>query len=81
MISNLKCAAARWCSPFCQRPLTLLTTHLHSRARSLGSTGLGRKEGVALAEGLRGNSTLQSLEYAACGSNRLPSVRLPVSAH
>ena len=34
----------------------------HSSARSLRSNGLGPKGGVALAEGLKGNSTLQSLE-------------------
>jgi hypothetical protein len=42
---------------------------------------LGPVGGAALAEGLKGNTTLQSLEYAACVSNQLPSVRLYVSAH
>jgi hypothetical protein len=51
-------------SRFCQRPLTLLTTHLRSRARSLSWTKLGPAGAAALAEGLKGNSTLQSLEYA-----------------
>ena len=34
----------------------------HSSARSLNNTRLGPKGGAALAEGLNGNSTLQSLE-------------------
>jgi hypothetical protein len=63
------------CLLLCQ--LTLLTTHLRSLARSLSWNGLGPEGGAALAKGLKGNSTLQSLEYATCGSNRLPSVRLP----
>jgi hypothetical protein len=48
---------------------------------SLSCNKLGPEGGAALAERLGGNSTLQSLQYAACGSNRLPSVRLSVSAH
>ena len=121
MISNLKCAAARWCSPFCQRPLTLPPSlgslahqlcgarlrerHLHYRGHHQALRGaqgkhrdlaqvrrrpivfafvsapvdmphhppllpcsqsagqrLGPEGGAALAEGLKGNSTLQSLK-------------------
>ena len=80
-VTSLRCALGRACSPFCQCPLTLLTTHLRSRAPSLAWNKLGDEGAAALAEGLKGNSTLRSLEYAACGSNRLPSVRLPISAH
>jgi hypothetical protein len=80
-ITTLKCATTLECSLSCQCPLTLLTAHLRSRARSLSRNKLGPEGVAALAEGLKGDSTLQSLEYAACGSNRLPSVRLPVSAH
>ena len=50
------------CSPSCQRPLTLLTTHLRSRARSLSGNELGPKGAASLAEGLQGNSTLQVLK-------------------
>ena len=60
-ITNLRCAAALECSPFCQRPLTRLTTCLH-HARSLRDNELGPKGAAALAEGLKGNSTLQSLK-------------------
>jgi len=59
-VTSLKCAAAPRVS--CQRPLTLLTTHLRSRARSLSWNGLGPEGGAALAEGLKGNTTLQSLK-------------------
>ena len=52
----------------------------HSPARSLRSNGLGLKGAAALAEGLKGNSTLQSLKFATRLSNCLPSVRLRVSA-
>ena len=49
-------------SLFCQRPLTRLSTHLCSHARSLRDNRLGPEGAAALAEGLKGNSTLQSLE-------------------
>ena len=53
------------CPPFCQRPLThLLSHHPHTRARSLSWNKLLPGGGVALAEGLKGNSALQSLQYA-----------------
>ena len=69
-VTSLRCALGRACSPFCQCPLTLLTTHLRSRARSLSWNELGPKGNGAdkfafsLAEGLKGNSALQSLQYA-----------------
>ena len=62
MITNLKCAAALECSLLCQRPLTLLNTRLRSRARSLRDNKLGPEGGAALAEGLKGNSTLKELK-------------------
>ena len=62
MIANLKCAAAPYYSISCQRPLTLLNTSLHTRARSLRNTNLGPEGAAALAEGLKGNSTLQVLK-------------------
>ena len=60
-VTSLKCVTAPDCSPFCQRPLTRLTTCL-DRARSLRYNELGPEGGAALAEGLKGNSLLQSLE-------------------
>ena len=50
------------CSPSCQRPLTLLNTRLLSCTRRLVGNDVGPEGGAALAEGLKGNSTLQSLE-------------------
>ena len=50
------------CLPWCQRPLTLLSTHLCSHARSLLNNSLGPEGCAALVEGFKGNSTLQSLE-------------------
>ena len=79
IISELLCAAAPKCLGFVSAPMTLPITSL-SRARSLGGNGLGPDGGAALADGLKGNSTLRRLGYA-CGSNRLLSVRLSVSAH
>ena len=49
-------------SRLCQRPLTRLSTHLCSHARSLRDNCLGPEAGLALAEGLKGNTTLQKLE-------------------
>ena len=49
-------------SLLCQRPLTCLSTRLCSHARSLRYNDLGPKGAAALAEGLKGNSTLQELE-------------------
>ena len=61
-VTSLECAANPKCSPLCQCPLTALSTHLLLNARSLRQNGLGPKGAAALAEGLKGNSTLQSLE-------------------
>ena len=63
-ITNLKCAATRTrqCLLLCQRPLTLLSTCFLHRARRLGGNSLGYEGAVALAEGLKGNSTLQVLQ-------------------
>ena len=57
-VTSLKCAAAQVFAFFCQRPLTLPNTSLLSRARSLRYNGIGPEGGAALAEGLKGNSTL-----------------------
>ena len=61
-VTSLKCAAAPKCLPFCQRPLTALSTRPCSHARSLSENGLGSSGGAALAKGLKGNTTLQSLK-------------------
>jgi len=61
-LTSLECAATPTCSYFCQRPLTPLSTHLCSHARSLSENGLGSEGGAALAEGLKGNIMLQSLK-------------------
>ena len=61
-ITNLKCAAAPQSVRSCQRPLTRLSTRLRSHARSLRFNKLGPQGGAALAEGLKGNTTLRSLE-------------------
>ena len=62
-VTSLKCAAAPpECSLSCQRPLTRLSTYLCSYARSLRHNSLGPAAAAALAEGLKGNSKLQSLE-------------------
>ena len=59
-VTSLECAANPKCSPSCQRPLT--PHHLCPPPRSLWGNNLGPEGGAALAEGLRGNSTLQSLK-------------------
>ena len=61
-VTSLKCVIAPDCSPFCQRPLTCLSSRLCSHARSLEGNRLGPEGGAALAEGLKGNTTLQSLK-------------------
>ena len=61
-VTSLKCVTAPDCSPFCQRPLTLLSTCFLTRARSLRGNALGPGGAAALAEGLKGNLTLQVLE-------------------
>ena len=76
-VTSLRCAA-QCVFAFVSAFLTLCTHHTHSRTRSLTANSLGPDGGAALAEGLKGNSTLQSLKYAANDSNRLPRVRLSV---
>ena len=56
-----------------QRPLTRLSTRLCSRARSISSS-LDAEGGLALAEGLKGNTSLRELEYAAGPSNHCARV-------
>ena len=60
-VTSLKCAAAPKCLLSCQHPLTRLITCLH-RAHSLRGNKLRPAGGAALAEGLKGNSMLQSLK-------------------
>ena len=59
-VKTVKYAAARKCSLLCQRPLTEKQTPFC--AHRLWNNNLGPEGGAALAEGLKGNSTLQSLE-------------------
>ena len=47
---------------FCHGPLTLLTIPAPTLDHRLKDNQLGPKGGAALAEGLKGNSTLQSLK-------------------
>ena len=46
-------------------PLTFLSTHLRSCARSLSGNVFGLRGERALANGLKGNSSLRNLMYAA----------------
>jgi hypothetical protein len=62
VLESLKCAAALPCRVFAFRPLTALSSRLCSHARSLDGNRLGPEGGAALAEGLKGNTTLQSLK-------------------
>ena len=61
-ITSLKCAIApfRECLLSCQGPLTEKRNAFC--ARSLEYNDLGPKGGAAMAEGLKGNATLQSLK-------------------
>ena len=74
------------CSLLCQRPdCSLLSAPADRkantfRARSLDLNRLGPEGGAALAEGLKGNSALTVLSYAARYSNPARSVRLSVIA-
>ena len=61
-VTSLVCAATPERLLLCQHPLTALSTLSRSHARSLRYNGLGPKGGTALAEGLKDNLTLQSLE-------------------
>ena len=60
-VTNLKCAAAP-AFAFLSAPIDTPHHQPHSSARSLRSNCLGPKGAAALAEGLKGNSTLRSLE-------------------
>ena len=60
-VTSLECAALK-CSPFCQRPLTLLTIPAPPSVHSLENNWLGPEGGAALAERLKGNSMLQVLK-------------------
>ena len=61
VLKELRCAAARVFA-FVSAPIDTLSTHLRSHARSLSSNKLSPKGGAALAEGIEGNTTLQSLK-------------------
>ena len=63
-VTSLECAT-RVFAPMSQRPVTFLSTHLRSRGRSLSGNKFGLKGERALANGLKGNSTLRKLMYAA----------------
>ena len=77
-VTSLGCAA--WCVfAFVSALLDIMyAPHPLPYTRSLAANFLGPDGGAALAEGLKGNSTLQSLWHAANDSNRLPRVRLSV---
>ena len=61
ILESLKCAACPLdCSLLCQRPLTKKRTPFC--AHRLWNNNIGPEGRAALAEGLKGNSTLQSLE-------------------
>ena len=61
-ITTLACAPAPYCSIQCQRPLTAASIRPYPHARSLRGNALGPGGAAALAEGLKGNLTLQVLE-------------------
>ena len=61
-VTSLRCAVAPKRSLLCQRPLTAASTRPCPHAHSLSENELGSEGGAALAEGLKGNTTLQSLE-------------------
>ena len=63
-MTPLECAT-RVFAPMSQPPLTFLSTHLRSRCRSLSDSVFGLRGERAFAKGLKGNSTLRNLIYAA----------------
>ena len=77
-VTSLECAAAPERLLLCQRPLTEKQTRLC--AHRLGRNDLRPKGGAALAEGIKGNSTLTSLSSAARYSNLDHSFRICVNA-
>ena len=76
-VTSLGCGA-QCVFAFVSALLTLYAPHPLPYTRSLAANFLGPDGGAALAEGLKGNLTLQSLWYTANDSNRLPRVRLSV---
>ena len=78
-VTSLKCAAPPP-SAFVSAPIDTLSTRFRSHARSLYMNELGPQGGAALAEGLKGNSTLQSLEWPP-GARTSSRVLICVSAH
>ena len=84
-ITSLRCAACtcqRWHADQRQQPLTLVG-HQHCLALfgSLAANGLGSQGAAAVADGLKGNTALTSLECAAMpnqeGDGRPTSVSSP----
>ena len=61
MLKELKCAATRVIASV-SAPADTAQHRLLTRARSVGNNRLGPEGGAALAEGIKGNSTLQVLE-------------------
>ena len=62
-VTSLGCAAKPQVFAFVSAPIDTPHHQPHSSARSLRSNSLGPKGAAALAGGLKGNSTLQVLEY------------------
>ena len=60
-ITHLRCAAIAVAFAFVSAPIDTLSS-LRSHARRLSLNELGPGGGAALAEGIKGNTTLQSLE-------------------
>ena len=60
-VTSLECAATPQVFAFLSAPIDSPHHQPHSSARSLRSNDLGPKGAAALAEGLKGNTTLQSL--------------------
>ena len=61
-VTSLKCAARPGVFAFVSAPIDTPQHRPRSHARSFSRNGLGPGGGAALAEGLKGNTTLQSLE-------------------
>jgi hypothetical protein len=69
-ITNLGCAAARVFAFLSMPADHACSLTIPTRARSLSWNKLGPDGGAAIAEGLKGNSMLQSLEYATRARTR-----------
>ena len=61
-ITHLECAAAPQSVRFVSAPIDTRQHRPRSHARSLRVNNIGPEGGAALAEGLKGNTTLRSLE-------------------